>query len=92
LRLKIKLIGNHLKTWIKCLGQKLIPLIPRPIWENGKRCGRFGNLGQGWVQRQRPHLGLMKRNKKTINEKACVFLTINLAINLSNVQKGFTKQ
>jgi hypothetical protein len=92
LRLKIKLIKNHLETCIKCLGQKLIPLIPKPIWENGKSYRRFGSFDPGWVQCQIPHLGLMRKNKKTINEKACAFLTINMAIDLSNAQKGLTRQ
>jgi hypothetical protein len=43
LTFEIKLIGNHSKTWIEHLGQKLIPLIPMHIWENGKSCGRFAS-------------------------------------------------
>jgi hypothetical protein len=52
----------------------------------------LGAFDQGWVQCQIPHLGLMRKNKKTINEKACAFLTINMAIDLSNAQKGLTRQ
>jgi hypothetical protein len=40
-----KLIGNHLETWTKCLGYKLVPPIPRAIGENGGSYERFGNIG-----------------------------------------------
>jgi hypothetical protein len=47
--------------------------IPRPIGENGKNYGRFGDRNHGWVQHQRAHLGLMRKNKKTINKKGLCF-------------------
>ncbi len=75
---------NHLKTWIECLRQKLIPPIPTPIGENGKGYARFGNAGHEWVQHQRAHLGLIRKNKKTINVKVCVYHAMNIGMNLSN--------
>jgi hypothetical protein len=91
LRLVVKLTVNHLKTWTKRLGQKLIPPIPTPKRENGKSCARFGNPGQRWVQHQRPYLSLIRKNKKTINVKACVYLAMNLGIDISNAQKNLVK-
>jgi hypothetical protein len=43
------------------------------------------------VQHQRPYLSLIRKNKKTINVKSCVYHAMNLGIDLSNAQKNLVK-
>jgi hypothetical protein len=47
----------------------------------------FKTLARGGSNIKKPHLGLMRKNNKTINRKACVFPTIDPTINFSNAQK-----
>jgi hypothetical protein len=41
---------------------------------------------------KKPHLGWMRKNKKTINAKGLCFPTMNLSIDISNAQKDLAKQ